>query len=89
MNEDKSHLCIFGSKDDEISASISGSLIQENADEKLLGATLNRRLNFKNHVSNLCKKASQKLHALAIVSKYIEKSKFELTMTSFVMSHFS
>ena len=51
--------------------------------------TLDRRLNFKNHVSNLCKKASQKLHALAKVSKYMEKSKLELTMTSFLMAHFS
>ena len=51
--------------------------------------TLNRRLYFKNHVSNLCKKASQKLRELPRVSKYMEKSKLELTMTSFVMSHFS
>ena len=64
-------------------------MIQESDEEKLLGLTLDRRLNFKNHVSNLCKKASQKLHALARVSKYMEKSKLELTMTSFVMSHFS
>ena len=51
--------------------------------------TLDRRLSFKNHVSNLCKKASQNLHALARVSEYMEKSKLELTMTSFVMTHFS
>ena len=44
---------------------------------------------FQNHVSNLCKKASQKLHAQAGVSKYMDKSKLELTMTSSVMSHFS
>ena len=51
--------------------------------------TLDRRLNFKNHVSYLWKKASQKLHALARVSEYMEKSKLELIITSFVMSHFS
>ena len=58
VNGDKSHLLIFGSKDGEVSASISGSLIQESDEEKLLGVTLDRKLNFKNHVSNLCKKAS-------------------------------
>ena len=89
MNEDKSHLLVFGSKGEDVSVNISGSLIQESDEEKLLGLTLDRRLNFKNHVSNLCKKASQKLHALARVSKYMEKSKLELTMISFVMSHFS
>ena len=87
MNEDKSHLLVFGSKGEDVSVNISGSLIQVSDEEKLLGLTLDRRLNFKNHVRSLCKKASQKLHALARVSKYMEKSKLELTMTSFVMSH--
>ena len=77
MNEDKSHLLFFGSKDEEVSESISGSLIQESDEEKRLGVTLDRRLDFKNHVSNLCETASQKLHALARVSKYMEKSKLE------------
>ena len=58
MNEDKSHLLVFGSKGEDVSVNISGSLIQESDEEKLLGLTLDRRLNFKNHVSNLCKKAS-------------------------------
>ena len=69
MNEDKSHLLVFGSKGVDVSVSISGSLIQESDEEKLLGLTLDRRLNFKNHVSTHCRKASQKLHALARVSK--------------------
>ena len=88
MNEDRSNLLVFGSKGDVASVSISGPFIQESDEEKLLGLTLDRRLNFKNHVSNLCKKASQKLHALARVSKYMEKSKLELIITSFIMSHF-
>ena len=80
-------LLVVGSKDDEVSASISGSLIQETDEEKLLAVTLDSRLNFKNYSSNLCKKAIQKLLALARLSEYMEKSKLELTMTSFVMSH--
>ena len=48
-----------------------------------------KTLNFKTHVNNLCKKASQKLHALTRVSRYMDKPQLELTMTSFVMSHFS
>ena len=55
MNEYKSHLFIFGSKDEEASVSISGSSIQESDEEELLGVTLDRRLNLKNHVSNLCR----------------------------------
>ncbi len=89
MNEDKSHLLVFGNKDGEVTVNISGSLIKESDEEKLLGVTLDKKLSFKTHVNNLCKKASQKLHALARVSRYMEKPQLELTMTSFVMSHFS
>ena len=71
MNEDKSHLLVFGSKGEEVSVNISGPLIQESDEKKLLRVTLDRRLNFKNHVSSLCKKATRKLHALR-VSKYME-----------------
>ena len=74
VNQDKSHLLVYGGKDGEISANISGSLLQESDEEKLLEEILDRRLNFKNHVSNLCKKASQKPHALARVSKNMRKS---------------
>ena len=74
MNEDKSHLLVFGSKGEEVSVSISGPLIQESDEKRLLRATLDRRLDFKNHVSGLCKKATRKLHALARLSKYMEKS---------------
>ena len=89
MNEDKSHLLVFGNKDNEVTVNISGSLIKESDEEKLLGVTLDKTLNFKTHVNNLCKKASQKLHALIRVSRYMDKPQLELAMTSFVMSHFS
>ena len=85
MNEDKSHLLVLGSKDEEATVISFRSLVQESDEEKFLGMTLDRTLSFKTHVSNLCKKASQELHALARVSKYMEKSQLELTMTSFVM----
>ena len=46
-----------------------GSFIKESDQEKLLGVTLDKTLNFKTHVTNLCKKASQKLHALALTKE--------------------
>ena len=85
MNEDKRHLLIFGNKDDEVTVNISGSLIKESDEEKLLGVTLDKKLSFKIHVNNLCKKASQKLNTLARVSRYMEKPQLELTFTSFLM----
>ena len=67
MNEEKCHLLIFGSKHDEVTVSISGSLIQESDEEKRIRMTLDKTLSFKTNVSSLCKKASQKLHALVRV----------------------
>ena len=37
---------------------------EESSEEKLLGVIIDTNINFKSHVSNLCKRASQKLHAL-------------------------
>ena len=42
---------------------------------KLLGATVNNKISFETHVTLVCKGVSQKLHALAEVSKFIAKKK--------------
>ena len=48
MDEDKSHLLIFGNKNNELTVNISGSFIKESDKEKLHGVTLDKTLNFKN-----------------------------------------
>ena len=48
MNEDKSHLLVFGKKDDEATVNISGFLIEESDEEKLLGVTLDKKTEFQN-----------------------------------------
>ena len=55
---------------------------------KLLGVTLDRELNFDNHISIVCKKVNQKC---AIISRnsYLFSSKFKETLfKSLVLSHF-
>ena len=64
---------MLGNKSIEATENISGALIKERNEEKLLGVTIVKKLNFKSHVNSLCKKASQKLHALARISTYMEK----------------
>ena len=63
--------------------------IKERSEEKLLGETLDKNLTFKPHVSNLCKKANQKIHGLARISKYMETEKIVLLMKTFIMSQFN
>ena len=45
--------------------------IHNSQSEKLLGIVIDKNLRFDEHVTCLCKKASQKLHALARVFKFM------------------
>ena len=63
INSGKSHILLSGN--DNVSANIDNhTIIFENQNE-LLGIILDSKLSFKDHKKNLCKKASQKLNALA------------------------
>ena len=72
LNEEKSHLLIFGAKNDGMTLNIGASQISESESKKLLGVTLDSKLNFNVHINQLCVKASSKLYALARVSNYME-----------------
>ena len=75
LNEEKSHLLIFGAKNDGMTQNIGASQMSESASEKLLGVTLDSKLNFNVHVNQFCSKAGQKLYALARVSNYMDTEK--------------
>ena len=64
-NEDKNFLIITNS--DEGSAKIGNHTIECSKSVKLLGIQIDNKLHFNEHVSNICKKVSMKLHALARV----------------------
>ena len=70
-------------------ACINHIQIENNISEKLLGVTIDSDLKFDIHVNNLCKKATQKLNALARISGYMDSSKKRTTMKVFITSHFS
>ena len=72
LNPDKCHLLVFGEKNNDVSVQIGVTTVTESVEEKLLGVTLDKNLDFKNHVSTLCRKAGQKLHALAHISNYVD-----------------
>ena len=56
--------------------------------EIILGITFGNELNFNEHVSNVYKKVSNKLHALARVSHYMSTDKKRLIMIAFIESQF-
>ena len=85
-NSDKCHLLI--SSPNEVSIKIGSDKIFNETSVKLLGVTIDQNLNFNEHVTNLCKKASKKLHALARVSKYMSMNKLRTIMKAFIESQF-
>ena len=80
---------IFGEKKDKMKLHVGMAVLEDSNEETLLGVTLDTKLNFKTHVQTLCKKASQKLHALSRISIFMESKKIKLMMNTFIMSQFS
>ena len=78
----------LGGKSDEVSIKIGEANVKESKEEKLLGIIFDQTLSFKQHVKNTLQKASQKLHALARTSCYMDSEKLKQVMQAFVLSHF-
>ena len=70
---------------------VGNSEIKENDYEKLLGITFDEKLNFKKHIEDLCRKANQKIPALALVrlSNFVDPIKSEMLVNPFVSSQFN
>ena len=81
-NADKCHLLV--TRDTDVTAKIGDFDVKSSREEKLLDVKIDRKLSFKNHVSSLCKKASQKLHALARVMNFIDLAKRKRLMKAFI-----
>ena len=70
-NGDKCHLLVTTEK--SVSINIDESNVENKKEQKLLGIKFDSSLSFKGHITSLCKKASQKLHALAKIVNYMEE----------------
>ena len=72
-----------------VSTNIEEFVITNSNDEKLLGIKTDNKLLFENHASSLCKKTSQKLHALARIVNNMDLSKRKCLIKAFVTSQFN
>ena len=86
-NADKFHVLISTNK--PVSVNIGNYTIENSRCEKLLGVKIDANLNFNDHISDLCKKASRKIHALARVTPFMALEKRKLIMNAFFTSQFS
>ena len=68
LNEGKCHVLVLNHEN--VSVNLGSENISCSSSVDLLGIQINENLNFNEHVSKLCKKGTQKLHALARISKF-------------------
>ena len=64
VNTGKSYLLL--SSDSRATATIDNSYTED--EQVLLGVTIDSNLTFENHINSICKKANQKLNALARIN---------------------
>ena len=87
-NPDKYHLLINNTKE-SFQIKIGNETVSNSKYEKLLGVKIDHELNFNEHVSSLCKKASQKLNVLSRIASSMTFDQRRLILNSFITSHFS
>ena len=68
-NPDKCHLLI--NPHENVALKIKNETINSNSTKKLLGILFNKKFDFDEYVTSLCRKVSQKLNALARVAQYM------------------
>ena len=73
---------------EEVNLNLDDLIIKNSKSEKLLGINIDNFLKFNEHVSKLCKKTGQKLHAIARISSNLNKNKLRLIMNVFFSSQF-
>ena len=86
-NADKCHLIV--TRDTDVIAKIGEFDAKNRREEEILGVKIDSKLSFENHVSSLCKKASQNLHALASVVNFMDLAKRKSLMKAFITSQFN
>ena len=60
------------------SLKIGSITVKESNEVELLGITLDKALNFKKHIENLCRTAQYKLHVLRRIRQYLTLDKAKL-----------
>ena len=85
-NPDKYHVL---SETSETQLIVKNVPIASSCCEKLLGIKIDHKLSFEPHVESLCKKASQKLNALARMASSLKFKQRKLLLNAFITSQFS
>jgi len=75
--------------DKNVMFNLNGINISCEDEVKLLGVTIDFKLNFNTHISNICKKAARQLNVLKRIGKHLNRLGKLTIYYSFIMSNFS
>ena len=89
-NPGKFQFMVLGSKDERsFNIHINNVQIKNSNEVTLLGIKIDKNLTFKKHISELCRRASYKLHTLGRIRKYLTVEKAKLLANVFINSQFN
>ena len=63
---------------------INGFIIKSSNSEKWSGVSIDSDFTFEEHINMLCRKASQKLHALSRISQHLSEHKKRILFKTFI-----
>ena len=89
LNPGKCHDLVLGKRSNSDTINLNGTKLASSSYEKLLGILIDRDLSFNKHIKSLCRKAGQKLNALARTSNYLTHDQKRLFLNSIIKSQFS
>ena len=84
-NADQCHSLV--TRNTDVAAKIIEFDVKNTREEKLLDVKIDKKFSFENYFSSLCKKASQKLHALARILNFMDLVKS--LIKAFIISRFN
>ena len=88
-NPEKFQAIAIGKQTKQQNFTIDGNKIECESEVKLLGVTIDFQLNFNEHVSNICRKASRQLNVLKRIGTHLTKLGKLTIYCSFIMSNFN
>ena len=74
---------------EKINLNINGAEIKGQNSVTLLGVEIDNELNFNNHISNICKKAGNKINAISRIQNFLDQKEKEALVNTFVYSNFN
>ena len=89
LNPAKCHYLVLEKRSNSDTIHLNGTKLANSSYEKPLGILIDSDLSFGKHIKSLCRKAGQKLNAVARISNYLTHDQKRLLLSSIIKFQFS